>query len=177
VYTSGTTGRPKGCVLTHANLVAELDSVLAAEGVAERVLAEDTTLLLFLPLAHIFARVVLLAAVRAGARVALTHDLTHLSRELAELRPDLIVVVPRVLEKLYNTAERKAIAAGHPRLFKAAAETAIACSRATAVPGNEHRDTGDLAAAGPLPRGRDRRRPCEPARPGAGPTAPTRTAA
>ena len=130
VYTSGTTGRPKGCVLTHRNLVAEVHSVLAAEGVAEEVLTENTKLLLFLPLAHIFARVVLLAAVRAGSEVAFTHDLTHLTRDLAEVRPDLIVVVPRVLEKLYNTAARKAINAGHQRVFEAAADTAIAYSRA-----------------------------------------------
>lgn len=130
VYTSGTTGRPKGCVLTHRNLVAEVRSVLAAEAVARDVLNEDTTLLLFLPLAHIFARVVLLAAVRAGVRTAFTHDLTHLTRDLADVRPDLVVVVPRVLDKLYNTAARKAIAAGHPRLFETAADTAVAYSRA-----------------------------------------------
>jgi long-chain acyl-CoA synthetase len=135
VYTSGTTGRPKGCVLTHRNLKAEVGSVLAAEGIAERVLTEDARLLLFLPLAHIFARVVLLAAVRAGARVAFTHDLSHLTRDLAEVRPDVIVVVPRVLEKLYNTAARKAIAAGHPRLFDAAADTAVAYSHALAEDG------------------------------------------
>ena len=130
VYTSGTTGRPKGCVLTHRNLVAEVRSVLAAEGIAEQVLTEDTKLLLFLPLAHIFARVVLLAAVRAGCQVGFTHDMTHLTRDLAEVRPDVIVVVPRVLEKLYNTAARKAIAAGHQRLFEAAADTAVAYSHA-----------------------------------------------
>ncbi len=130
VYTSGTTGQPKGCVLTHRNLVAEVRSVLAADGIAEQVLTQDAKLLLFLPLAHIFARVVLLAAVRAGTQVSFTHDLTHLTRELAEVRPDVIMVVPRVLEKVYNTAARKAIASGHPRLFEASADTAVAYSRA-----------------------------------------------
>ncbi len=130
VYTSGTTGQPKGCVLTHGNLVAEVSSVLEAEGIASEVLVEDTSMLIFLPLAHVLARVANLAAVRAGMRIGFTSDLDDLPRELGLFRPEVILVVPRILEKVYNRAEHKAQTTGRGRLFHAAADTAVAYSRA-----------------------------------------------
>jgi len=134
VYTSGTTGRPRGCVLTHGNVLAETRNVGDADGIADTVVNEDTRLLLFLPLAHILARAVALVAIRNGAQLAHTSDLKNLPTCLTEYRPTLILAVPRVFEKLYNTSQRTAQAAGHARLFRAAEATAVAYS--------EHLQTG-----------------------------------
>ena len=128
VYTSGTTGRPRGCLITHGSLVAEVRNVGHAEGIAETVVNEDTRLLQFLPLAHVLARVVTLVAIRNGALVAYTSDLKNLTTYLREFRPTLVLAVPRVFEKLYNTAQRTAQAAGHARLFRAAETAAVAYS-------------------------------------------------
>jgi long-chain acyl-CoA synthetase len=132
VYTSGTTGRPKGCVLTHGNLVAEVSSALEAEDIARLVLVQGSSMLVFLPLAHVLARIATLAAVRAGMRVGFTSDLDDLPRELAGFRPEVTLVVPRILEKVYNRAEHTAQTTGRGRVFRAAAETAVAYSRALA---------------------------------------------
>jgi long-chain acyl-CoA synthetase len=128
VYTSGTTGRPRGCMITHGALVAETRNVAAADGIAETVVNQDTRLLLFLPLAHILTRAVALVAIRNGAQLAHTSDLAELPTCLREYRPTLVLGVPRVFEKLYNTAQRSAHAAGRTRLFQAAEATAIAYS-------------------------------------------------
>ncbi|HEU5426658.1 MAG TPA: long-chain fatty acid--CoA ligase [Actinocrinis sp.] len=132
VYTSGTTGQPKGCVLTHRNLVAQVSSILEAEDIDRFVLVQGSSMLVFLPLAHVLARVATLAAVRAGMRIGLSGDLSDLQRELAAFQPEVTFVVPRILEKVYNRAERKAQQTGRGRLFRAAAETAVAYSRALA---------------------------------------------
>jgi len=128
VYTSGTTGRSRGCMITHGNLLAEVHNVGHAEGIAETAVTADTKLLLFLPQAHILARVVALVAIHNGAQLAQTGDLTNLSTHLREYRPTLVLAVPRVFEKLYNTAQRTAQATGHARLFQAAEATAVAYS-------------------------------------------------
>jgi long-chain acyl-CoA synthetase len=130
VYTSGTTGRPKGCVITHGNLAAEVHSIAAAEGVSDLVLTDTSSILLFLPLAHILARVVALAAIHNGVRVACTSDLPHLADELREYRPTVLLAVPRVFEKLHDTARCTAEADGHGRLFRLAEAVAIDYSRA-----------------------------------------------
>lgn len=130
VYTSGTTGQPKGCVLTHGNMVAEARSLMEAEDIARLVLVDGSSMLIFLPLAHILAHVAMLAAVRAGMRVGFTADLDALPQQMAGFRPEVILVVPRVLEKVYNRAARQAQAAGRERVFRAAADTAVAYSRA-----------------------------------------------
>ncbi|MFR0355157.1 AMP-dependent synthetase/ligase [Streptomyces sediminimaris] len=128
VYTSGTTGRPRGCLLSHGNLVAEVRNVALADGIREKVLTDRTTLLVFLPPAHVLARVVALAAVHNGAQVAHTSDLANLTTELRAYRPTLLLAVPRVFEKMRNTAQRAAVAGGHAGLFRAAEATAVAYS-------------------------------------------------
>jgi long-chain acyl-CoA synthetase len=130
VYTSGTTGRPKGCVITHRNVVAEIHNIVTADGVSETVLTEHDSLLLFLPMSHILARVVQLAAFHQGTQIAHLGDLTQVPAELAAYRPTIVLAVPRVFEKLYNTAQRKAAASRRARVFDAAVRTAVAYSQA-----------------------------------------------
>ena len=137
VYTSGTTGRPKGCRLTHRCLVAEVNSMLDAEGVRDQVLGEHASLLLFLPLAHILARVVQMAAFRHGVRIGHLNDLRRVAVELRAFQPTVLLAVPRVFEKLYHTAARQAEASGHGKLFRAAERAAVAYSQAM--------ETGDIA--------------------------------
>jgi long-chain acyl-CoA synthetase len=130
VYTSGTTGQPKGCRITHRALIAEVGNLLRADGISDTVLSERSSLLLFLPLAHIFARVVQLAVVARGAQLAHTGDLQAVPAELAAFQPTILLAVPRVFEKLHRTAAAKAAASGHAGLFRAAEDTAIGYSRA-----------------------------------------------
>jgi long-chain acyl-CoA synthetase len=129
VYTSGTTGLPKGCMISHRNLVAEVRNVAAADGVADEVLTAQSSVLLFLPLAHILARIVQLVAIHNGAQLAHTGDIQDVAAELVAFRPSVVLAVPRVFEKLYNTAQRKAAADGHGRLFESATTTAIEYSQ------------------------------------------------
>jgi len=128
IYTSGTTGRPKGCELTHANFrdlalnaVAHLSQVVCAPGAST---------LLFLPLAHVFARFIQVLCVAARARMGHTADVKNLMDDLGAFRPTFVLAVPRVFEKIYNSAEATAEAGGRGRIFGAAADTAIAYSRA-----------------------------------------------
>ena len=129
VYTSGTTGRPKGCAITHGSLVAQAANVLLGDGVP-LLFNETKSALLFLPLAHILARDIQICAVRSGARLGHTANIHNLAAELQLFRPAVVLSVPRVFEKIYNTAKHQAAAAGHARIFKAAEDTAIAYSRA-----------------------------------------------
>ncbi|HEX6473124.1 MAG TPA: long-chain fatty acid--CoA ligase [Streptosporangiaceae bacterium] len=128
-YTSGTTGRQKGCVLTHGNLVAETRNVALADEISERVLTEGASILLFLPLAHIFARIIQLCAVHKSVVIGHTSDLINLPATLAEFRPTVVLAVPRVFEKLYNAARGRAADQGHERLFQRAEAAAVAYSR------------------------------------------------
>ena len=127
IYTSGTTGRPKGVMLTHANLYAESRSDRIAMAAF---LAPGKKTLMFLPLAHVFARAVALAAFDAGCTVAHTSDWSTLVDQFAEHRPDFVLSVPRVFEKVYNAAKQKAHDGGKGAIFDAAAATAIAYSEA-----------------------------------------------
>ena len=130
VYTSGTTGRPKGCMIDHGSLVAEARNVARARGIHDYVLNENSSILLFLPLAHIFARVIQLCAVHSGAYLGHVGDIGTLQTELAAFRPTLVLSVPRVFEKLAAAARQKAAEEGHERLFRAAEAAAVAYSKA-----------------------------------------------
>ncbi len=127
IYTSGTTGRPKGCMLTHGNFVAECSSALRT--LPELFEVPDAATLLFLPLAHVFGRMIQVAVVMKG--VKLSHsDPGRLVKDLAVVRPTFVLSVPQVFEKIYETARRKATADGRRAIFDKAADTAIAYSRA-----------------------------------------------
>jgi long-chain acyl-CoA synthetase len=134
IYTSGTTGRPKGCELTHGNFLFEAANVISAKN-ADATLAnvfqdEGASTLLFLPLAHVFARMIEVGVVMARAELGHTADVKNLLADLATFQPTFILSVPRVFEKVYNSSEQKAEAAGKGKIFHAAAEAAIAYSEA-----------------------------------------------
>ncbi|MFC9353923.1 AMP-dependent synthetase/ligase [Arthrobacter sp. NPDC057013] len=128
IYTSGTTGRPKGCELTHGNFVELSENALATS--LGGVVNEQSRTIMFLPLAHVFARFISVLAVAAGVTVAHTPDIKHLLPDLQSYKPTFILAVPRVFEKVYNSALTKAEDGGKGAIFHKAAETAIAYSRA-----------------------------------------------
>ncbi|MDX8050265.1 long-chain fatty acid--CoA ligase [Lentzea sp. BCCO 10_0798] len=127
VYTSGTTGRPKGCTLTHRNLLSEVRSALSR---FPEILTAGNSLLLFLPLAHILARALYLACVYSRATLGHTADVKNLVEDLGQFRPTFVVAVPRVFEKVYNGAKQKAHAGGKGKIFDAAEATSVAYSTA-----------------------------------------------
>lgn len=122
VYTSGTTGRPKGCVLSVGNLVWISRQV---ESVTEKLIHPGASTLMFLPLAHIFARVVQVASINAAAKLNYSNGIPVLLEELQMVRPTWMFAVPRVFEKIYNGASHKAHADGKGKIFDSAAHTAI----------------------------------------------------
>ena len=126
VYTSGTTGRPKGCQLTHLNLVADIGNVLPS---VQSMFNEQSTTLMFLPLAHVLARIIQVGCVQARVRVGHLSDNKELVPSLATFRPTFLIAVPRVFEKVYNGAEQTAIDGGKARIFYPAVRTAIAYSK------------------------------------------------
>ncbi|MEY2569227.1 MAG: long-chain acyl-CoA synthetase, partial [Actinomycetota bacterium] len=134
IYTSGTTGRPKGCMLTHGNFMVELG--VAVEEL-ERLFDPSTSsgqekaasTLLFLPLAHVFARIIQIGCVRSRTRLGHSSDIKNLVADLQAFRPTFVLAVPRVFEKVFNTASQRATADGRGAIFDRAAETAIAYSR------------------------------------------------
>jgi long-chain acyl-CoA synthetase len=134
VYTSGTTGRPKGCELTHQNLLSAVRNAFLGPLAALTETKEPSTLL-FLPLAHVFARVIEVGCIEAGVVLAHTADLNALLPALASFRPTFILAVPRVFEKVYNGAEQKATSERKGAIFGRAAQTAIAYSEALDAPG------------------------------------------
>ncbi len=127
IYTSGTTGRPKGCELTHRNFV---DLISNANAIFGDVLRPGASTLLFLPLAHVFARFIEVLCVGTRVRMGHTADIKVLVEDLGEFKPTFILSVPRVFEKVYNSAEQRAEADGKGKIFRAAAATAIAWSQA-----------------------------------------------
>ena len=128
IYTSGTTGRPKGCELTHQNFMSLTDNAVAR--LSEVVCAPNASTLLFLPLAHIFARFIQVLSLSAGARVGHSSDVKNLLADLADFQPTYLLSVPRVFEKIYNSSEQKAEAAGKGKIFHLAADTAVQWSKA-----------------------------------------------
>jgi long-chain acyl-CoA synthetase len=127
IYTSGTTGRPKGCQLTHGNF---LGLARSASSIFPDLVNEQASTLLFLPLAHVFARYVQVLSLVAGSRLGHSPTVTNLLDDLASFQPTYLLAVPRVFEKIYNSAEAKAQAGGKGAIFTRAAETAMAYSRA-----------------------------------------------
>lgn len=128
VYTSGTTGRPKGCVLTHRSFFAECGNVV--ERLRPMFRPGEGSVLLFLPVAHVFGRLVQVAAVMAPIKLGHVSDLRNLTDELGSFRPTMVLGVPRVFEKVFNSARAQAVAGGKGRIFDRAAEVAGAYSRA-----------------------------------------------
>jgi len=126
IYTSGTTGRPKGCMLTHGNFLFELG--VAVEELPE-LFDDGASTLLFLPLAHIFARIIQIGCVKRRVTMGHSSDIKNLVVDLQEFRPTFVLAVPRVFEKIFNTASQRATADGRGAIFNRAAETAIAYSR------------------------------------------------
>lgn len=128
VYTSGTTGAPRGCMLTHANFLEESAAALSVLGdLFDRGGAET---LMMLPLPHVFARTVQVAAVAARVTLGHTARVVDLPEDLATFRPTFLLAVPRVFEQLFNLASQQAAADGWGRRFGHASDTAIAYSRA-----------------------------------------------
>lgn len=127
VYTSGTTGKPKGCELIHRGFV---DLAKNATMELPEVVHEGTTTLLFLPLAHVYARFIEVLCAHAGVRVGHQPDIKVLQAGMKSLKPDFLLAVPRVFEKIYNSAEQKAESGGKGKIFRAAAHAAVAYSEA-----------------------------------------------
>ena len=126
IYTSGTTGKPKGVQLTHDNFLSECGNVV--QGASDLFLKPGGSTLLFLPVAHVFGRMVEVGAITAGLHLAHCGDITRLPADLGTFKPTFVLAVPRIFEKIYNGAEAKADAAGKGAIFRKAAEIAIAYS-------------------------------------------------
>jgi long-chain acyl-CoA synthetase len=129
IYTSGTTGKPKGVQLTHSNFLSECGNVV--QGASELFLKPGGSTLLFLPIAHVFGRMVQIGAISSGLHMAHCSDpVGRLPMDLASFKPTFVLAVPRIFEKIYNGAEAKAEAAGKGDIFRKAAAVAIAYSEA-----------------------------------------------
>ncbi|HEV2086721.1 MAG TPA: long-chain fatty acid--CoA ligase [Cryptosporangiaceae bacterium] len=127
IYTSGTTGRPKGCVLTHRNLLFDVGNALPG---LRTLFRDGASTLLFLPLAHSFARLVQLGAIQARAVLGHTGEVKNLLADLASFQPTFVLSVPRVFEKVYNGARQQAHASGRGAVFDRAEAVALAWSEA-----------------------------------------------
>ena len=123
IYTSGTTGKPKGVQLTHGNFLAECGNVV--QGAADLFLKPGGSTLLFLPVAHVFGRMVQIGAVTSGLHLAHCGDINRLPQDLASFKSTFVLAVPRIFEKIYNGAEARAEAGGKGNIFRKASDTAI----------------------------------------------------
>jgi long-chain acyl-CoA synthetase len=145
VYTSGTTGNPKGCEITHGNFALVARNIVAF--LPELLLQDQARTLMFLPLAHVLARSVQVVCMSAGATLGHTPGAARLIEDLGSFRPTFLLVVPRIFEKVRATAAHKAAATGRGRLFSAASATAIEYSQA-----EDRRSRGDGDGPGLLCR-------------------------
>ncbi|MFA9428754.1 long-chain fatty acid--CoA ligase [Egicoccus sp. AB-alg2] len=130
VYTSGTTGRPKGCELTHRNFAW---NVAQSESAISEVMRPSESTLLFLPLAHIFARYIQVATINAGVKLGYSTGIPQLLEELGMFKPTFLLAVPRVFEKVFNGAQQKAHGDGKGKIFDKAAAVAEQYSREQAA--------------------------------------------
>ena len=131
IYTSGTTGRPKGCVLTHRNMYSDIANAIPG---LSNLFNEGSSTLLFLPLAHSFARLIQIGIVTARVRMAHSADVTNLVADLGAFKPTFVLAVPRVFEKVYNGAKQRAHADGKGAIFDRADRVAVAYSEALDKP-------------------------------------------
>ncbi|MFF1742167.1 AMP-dependent synthetase/ligase [Streptomyces mirabilis] len=139
IYTSGTTGRPKGCVLTHGNFFAEIDNAIELlYPIFKTKTSDAASMLLFLPLSHVFGRMVAVACLRARVRLGHAPSLNteDLLADLASFRPTFLLAIPYVLEKVFNTGRATAEKMGRGSSFDRAAR--IACSYGEAVEAKQH---------------------------------------
>jgi long-chain acyl-CoA synthetase len=134
IYTSGTTGRPKGCQLTHANMLADVRNAIGA--LPEIFTVPGRSALLFLPLAHSFARIIQVGCLESGTVLGHTPDAKNLVADLGSFQPTFILAVPRVFEKVYSGAELQASASQlKAHIFAEAARTAIEWSKTLGAQG------------------------------------------
>jgi long-chain acyl-CoA synthetase len=131
VYTSGTTGQPKGCMLTHRNMLSDIGNAIP---VLSKLFHEGSSTVLFLPLAHSFARLLQIGVVQGRVTTKHSADVKNLVADLGEFKPSFLLSVPRVFEKVYNSARQKAHGEGKGRIFDRAEQTAIAYSEALDTP-------------------------------------------
>jgi long-chain acyl-CoA synthetase len=130
IYTSGTTGRPKGCEITHGNLLADVRNAVQGALVDLFDITGSSTLL-FLPLAHSFARIIQVGCLESGAILGHWPQSTTVAEALPQYKPTFLLAVPRVFEKVYASAQQKAaVSPAKSRIFAAAADTAVAWSAA-----------------------------------------------
>ena len=135
IYTSGTTGNPKGCMLTHGNM---LFAARQSEVVLSRMLAEDDSTLLFLPLAHVFARLVQFMCLESDVQIGYARSVDTLQEDLASFKPSFLLAVPRVFEKVFNGAQRKAGEGVKAKIF----DFAVSAGREWSEAVNEGRQPG-----------------------------------
>jgi len=127
IYTSGSMGRPKGCVLTHSNFVElSRNSAVALNDVLS---VPNSSTLLFITTAHVFARFISILDIHAGVKTGHEPDTSNLLPALSSFQPTFLLAVPRVFEKVYNASEQRAEGEGKGKIFRAAAATAIEHSR------------------------------------------------
>ncbi len=127
IYTAGTTGRPKGCMLTHSNFV---ELCRNAERAIPEVVNERSSTLLFITTAHIFARFISILCIHGGVKVGHQPDTKQLLPAMSSFKPTFLLAVPRVFEKVYNSSEQKAESSGKGKIFRKAAKVAIEHSKA-----------------------------------------------
>lgn len=134
IYTSGTTGRPKGTELTHRNILHVSFNGPLDDGLAPVISYEDARTLIFLPLAHVFARFLVVVAMVGQATIGYTADTRNLVSDMQSFKPTFILAVPRIFEKIYNSADAKAGSGVKLRIFRTFAKVAIAYGRALDTP-------------------------------------------
>lgn len=148
-YTSGTTGRSKGCVITHANLAAECDTLISCFHTIFAEPGEQPSVLAFLPLSHIYGLMVQVSCLRGGVTLGHQPDIAPaaLLPALASFRPTFLLAVPYIFEKIYEGARRNAERSGRARLFERAADVARRYAEAV-----ERRGLGQGHGPGPMLR-------------------------